>query len=111
MEIVLVVVGSIIVLVVSKQIMNRLTSPVVKAASKHASQLRIARLIARKLPEGQLFNIRDLKVMEVGEAMLLDGVSTVEINNAMLDMLTEKGSSVNALMSTTPSTIIQTVGH
>lgn len=65
-------------------------SPIVEAAEKLASELEAIRKLAERLPEGVLIQVQDWDILALGEAMLLDGATTQEINIFMIDTLEEK---------------------
>jgi len=111
MKTVLIVLGALIVLKLFSHLLNRLTNPVVRSAGSIAGKLRVMRFVAKKLPEGQLLNISDLSVKELGEAMLLDGATTQEVNLAMIEALTEKHASKPTLLSTYPATTRSVPGY
>jgi len=110
MEIVLAILVTYIVLRLFSRLLNRLTSSVVKSASSTATKLRALRLLVKRLPEGKLLNIFDRRIKETGEAMLLDGASTQEVNLAMLEMLVEKHSSKPTLLLDYPSLALNIPG-
>jgi hypothetical protein len=99
----------IVALAALKRLYDSLTNPGIKAAYKASSQLNRARQIAKGLPEGQLLQVADSNISQIGESMLLEGVPTKEINLFMIDMLAEK----NALNSSQfyPNTLQTVVGN
>ena len=72
------------------RVWNRLTHPVVRKAAQAANTLRVYRVAASRLPEGQLIDVNDRSVRERGEAMLLEGVPTREINAALIQMTADQ---------------------
>ena len=111
MKTVLIVLGILIALRLFSYLLNRLTNPVVRSAGSIAVKLRVLRFAAKRLPEGKFLNIFDRSVREMGEAMLLDGATTQEVNLAMIEALTEKHVSKPTLLSTYPATTCSIPGY
>lgn len=110
MNVVITLAVAVIVVMLVKRLLDQLTSPLVKSAARDARAVRAARTAARLLPEGRLLNVQDLAIMELGEAMLLDGASTKEINMMMVEMWQENAARRAELLSSYRTTI-EVVGY
>ncbi|MBP7927932.1 hypothetical protein KAZ57_02185 [Patescibacteria group bacterium] len=67
---------------------NKRSDPFIRAAAKTAGQIKRIRALASKMPEGNLLQVQDYRIQSLGEAMLIEGASTKEINAYMLEQLT-----------------------